>query len=140
MSKQDNGGAAFPRPVGVSAGSHNHRNEHAIRCDEGMTLLDYFIAHAPAEPQPWFQPVMPEPCPLPPPYVTNLTEAERHESNSLGEYLGLEDLKEPRIIAYYTAKLAADKAARVWRGEAEKQRYVQWPAAWADEQLKARAQ
>jgi hypothetical protein len=25
-----------------------------------------------------------------------------------------------------------------WTEEREKQRYVQWPAAWADEQLKAR--
>lgn len=26
---------------------------------EGMTLRDYFIAHAPAEPWGWFKPVMP---------------------------------------------------------------------------------
>jgi hypothetical protein len=51
---------------------------------EGMSLRAYFMAHAPVEPQPWFNPKI----------------TEKH-----------------------------------FGSEIEKQRYVQWPAAWADEQI-----
>jgi len=63
-----------------------------------ISLRDYFIAHAPAEPQPWFMPVMP-PAP---------------------------DLE-----------IFADEYSN-WLTEQAKQRYIQWPAAWADEMLVAR--
>lgn len=56
--------------------------------EPGMTLRDYFAAHAPAEPQSWFEPTMP---PGPP---------DMHD--------------------YY------------------KELSIQWPYAWADEQLKER--
>lgn len=54
--------------------------------EPGMTLRDYFAAHAPAEPQSWFEPTMP--------------------SGSPNDYF--------------------------------KERSIQWPYAWADEQLKER--
>jgi hypothetical protein len=89
-----------------------------------MTLRDYFIAHAPAEPQPWFEPEMP-PCPEPV-YVSD--DGEREYSN----YYNASKIEGE----FFSQKNNAEAAA--WNTERFKQRYVQWPAAWADEMLKAR--
>jgi hypothetical protein len=55
MSADKTGGSAFPKqPIWRTPDGME------ITMDQGgMTLRDYFIAHAPAEPQPWFAPVMP---------------------------------------------------------------------------------
>lgn len=58
------------------------------------SVRDYYITHAPLEPQKWFIPFM---------------EAERPKDGFLD-----------------------------WDREFEKQRYLQWPIAWADEMLKTR--
>ncbi|MFA5377415.1 MAG: hypothetical protein WC455_16810 [Dehalococcoidia bacterium] len=79
---EDDGGPAFP------IGSGDMRDPH------GMSLRDYFIAHAPAEPQEWFTP------------------RDRDGDASCAIFVGDEDYV--------------------------KQRFIQWPAAWADEQIKAR--
>jgi hypothetical protein len=76
MSTQRNdGGPAFP--IGSTPEEWGN----------GATLRDYFIAHAPAEPQPWFDPVLPK------------------------------DYSAEKYI---------------------KQRYIQWPAAWADAMIAER--
>ena len=69
-----------------------------------MSLRDYFIAHAPAEPQCWFVPEMP-------PRPEAITEDGRCvNAKSIDDY---------------------DR-------EYNKQRFVQWPAAWADAMIEAR--
>lgn len=94
MSTINDGGPAFP-----FAGAEGH-----VYNDQGMSLRAYFMAHAPAEPQEWFEPVMPEhPVPL-----------------GLDRRITLEE----------------ERQAMAWTQEQEKQRYVQWPAAWADEMIK----
>ncbi|KAA1013221.1 hypothetical protein FVF58_09355 [Paraburkholderia panacisoli] len=103
----------------------------------GLTARDYFIAHAPAEPQPWFKPVMPPP----PPSVqipAEMTDEERNEYYGWDEYLGIEDMKCPRIRDYCERVNAHRTLAQAWNSEFEKQHYVQWPAAWADAMLRAR--
>lgn len=90
MNTKDTGGPAFP--------CHPEIVPHKERDFAGMTLRDYFMAHAPAEPQPWFIPEMPP---------------------------------EPDPGMFFDEHGA-------WVAEQYKQRYVQWPAVWADEMLKAR--
>lgn len=94
MSEKDNGGPAFPIPGDQYDESFN-----------GMTLRDFFIAHAPTEPQPWFQPVMSTPAPE--------------------QYSG---------ACYEGSRLEK------WHEEWSRQRYIQWPSAWADAMLEARQQ
>jgi hypothetical protein len=90
--KIDDGGPAFP----IGSGD--------MRDPQRMSLRDYFIAHAPAEPQYWFVPEMP-------PQPDWIMEEGR-----------------------CTNRQALDDHER----EYNKQRFVQWPAAWADEQIEAR--
>ena len=104
----------------------------------GMLLRDYFIAHAPAEPQPWFEPAMPLPRTVHPGSIPDATPAEKEELSGLGEFLGAEDCMQPRVREYGVALEAHQAAERMRSQEREKQRYVQWPAAWADEMLRAR--
>lgn len=90
-----------------------------------MSLRDYFIAHAPAEPQPWFEPKLP-PAPKPDPSWCwcegcKYDDDCRHDADcdKLREYRTRHDQ---------------------WKADCQKLKYIQWPAAWADEMLKAREQ
>lgn len=110
MSYIDNSGPAFPTSLAnndielrfgyagevIAPGVASHYS--------GLSIRQWFMAHAPAEPQPWFEPKMP-PRPSPP------------ESQLDWNRAGI--------------------ALQEWGAEKRKQRLVQWPAAWADEQLKA---
>ncbi|MGU7839420.1 hypothetical protein ACV22V_08135 [Burkholderia sp. AW33-5] len=132
MNEIKDGGPAFPCHTNPRPGTLNE-------APQGMTLRDYFIAHAPAEPQPWFAPVLDnEPAAVEP--LDRLTDEERREYEGWGEYLSTSELKCPRVLAYYEAVEAYEKLRRAWNREHEKQRYVQWPAAWADEMLRARGE
>jgi hypothetical protein len=120
MSTQRNdGGPAFPFLELDGAGSAYQQNP-------GMTLRDYFIAHAPAEPQPWFEPVMPA-CPSEAPYVNLAGTKFFAHSQAAFEACGKGGYRSSN-----------DKAIADWQVEHSKRRYTQWPAAWADEMLKAR--
>lgn len=130
MSEIKHGGPAFPGP---------DQAEQSVDINEGMTLLDYFIAHAPAEPQPWFRPAM-EPEPKPTQFPTDMTQEERDEYHGWGEFLGTEDLKCPRVRTYAESVDAYTKLRRARDSEYEKQRYVQWPGAWANEMLRVRGE
>ena len=100
----------------------------------GMTLRDYFIAHAPAEPQRWFEPVF-EKRPIRPRVPDDLTSKEMYELDRYqDEEISFGELKEPRVIEMVLADEVLDK----WERAYEKARCIQWPAAWADEMLKAR--
>jgi len=93
----------------------------------GMTLRDYFIAHAPAEPQPWFQPVMPAECP-----PTVLMNEERTTT-----YANAIDAERECGDCFINVN---EKTQAAWKAERNKQRYVQWAAAWADAMLAVREQ
>ena len=102
---------------------------------EGITLRDYFMAHAPAEPQLWFAPEMPEP----PKFVIkpdNLTDEESRQIEGVLEgYLDIWEVDEPRVKEWAAASDAYYKAKKKYDTERAKQLYVQWPAAWADAML-----
>jgi hypothetical protein len=109
----------------------------------GMTLRDYFIAHAPSEPQPWFAPVLP-PAETPLPrfvdMYTDVTDEERGALNHFdADYMSVEDVEEERVRNYLFQKEEQHKRSRAYNAMAERERWVQWPAAWADAMLKAKA-
>lgn len=119
MEKINDGGPAFPE-AGYS----------------GMSLRDYLIAHAPVEPQDWFEPVVTRPADAP-------NARKELNETQLEQYLS--DLwdSEPENCD----PIVLDFANRYeqWRTNyaefqdcKHKQRYIQWPAAWADAMLAAR--
>ncbi len=90
---------------------------------EGRTLRDYFIAHAPAEPQGWFQPRMPE------------EPLKKFGGDNGVEYSTFREAKEAGSSSF--TQLNVEETEN-WKREFDKQRYVQWPLAWADAILEAR--
>jgi len=88
---------------------------------EGITLRDYFIAHAPTEPWDWFEPVMP-PAPKPTP-----------QKNFYGDCRHL-----PEYLQYQQDIANARDEIGKWDKEKERQRMIQWPIFWADTMLEAR--
>ena len=121
--KKNNGGPAFPKEYEGS----------------GMTLHDYFVAHAPAEPQPWFQPEMPK-KPMPLLMPNDFTPEERADYRSWQEErIDLEHMQYARSQEFAEADSERTEQRAAWDREREKQRWVQWPAAWADEQIALRA-
>lgn len=129
MSDIETGGPAFPTAAD---------NGHSANQD-GMTLRDYFIAHAPAEPQPWFQPSVPQP-PQFPSFLVDMTEEERHEMEGWREYIPTSELTQPRVKAYAEEYDFVRKQRQEMDQERTKQLYLQWPIAWADAMLQARQQ
>jgi len=113
MEKKDDGGPAFPCPVGEQAGW------------PGLSLRDYFIAHAPAEPQFWFEPAMP-------------TERPKSRWVSDGGTQEFKSAFEAERVCGDNFRDANGHLIDEWDFEKKKQRYIQWPAAWADAQLEAR--
>jgi hypothetical protein len=99
-----------------------------------ITLLQYFAANAPHEPQPWFKPVT-APRPIIPTEMS-LTRDQRCQWGQLGDTLEDSDV-EPAVLAFRDKREAALEAAAEWDAELQKQSYVQWPWAWAAAVLQA---
>lgn len=134
-----NGGPAFAKGDYVSRPCDS--NQRIIKGADGMTLRDYFIAHAPAEPQPWFRPVMPAARPKAPATPPAMTDEEKFALYEWDEgYVLAKDVKCPRIRDYALAHERDRSEGAVWDKEHEKQRYLQWPAVWADAMLREREQ
>lgn len=111
----ETGGRAFP-----------HDRDAEFYGRSGMSLRDYFIAHAPAEPQPWFKPAM---------------SFDRPEDRFVSED-GKEEFKTAREAEHACGDCyvnTREAAQQEWDAEYAKQRYIQWPAAWADAMLAERA-
>lgn len=107
--------------------------------DFDQARLDYFAARAPAEPQPWFDPVIP-PCPALRAWNEFRVSVESDEAKAeLDLYFDEDqgDLVTKEAQAWMTAYQAEKEAQREWQSCRVKQRYVQWPWAWASEVLKA---
>lgn len=135
----DNNGPAFP------TGSYEFDGDGKVLPfqHDGMTLREFFAAHAPAEPQPWFEPTM-LPRPVPPAddlrsVLPDCTEDEDREAQSWRRD-PCYDLctKSPRLAPYERAWEDYWRANHAWSEEKKRQRYVQWPWAWADAVLAAR--
>lgn len=102
----------------------------------GMTLRDYFIAHAPAEPQKWFKPKMDFPRPVLPVFTDIKDPVLRDELNRCLNLRRHPVTNEAIEWLDQRATIAAEQDT--WDKEHDKRRYTYWPAAWADEMLNAR--
>lgn len=98
--------------------------------EPGMTLRDYFIAHAPAEPQLWFAPVMP---PRP---ASKWTDESYTEEGPFFDSPRKAEQHFGTCEEFITNVMLVPQA--LWDADCKKQRYIQWPAAWADAQLAER--
>jgi hypothetical protein len=123
----------------------SNKNESAFPCQpldgsgnpcqgmrDGLTKLEYFAARAPAEPQDWFEPVMPL-CPERkevPPVFWNYNWTHGGDS---GERWWTHPADKIPLIAKeaYAIHTSARKAYNQWQIESSKQRLIQWPFAWA---------
>ena len=123
MSTKGDGGPAFPC------------GEHGTVLG-GMTLRDYFIAHAPSSPQPWFSPSMPD-CPELPRRYAELSQPQREQLEGLGDWLEEADC-DPVVVDFARRYKEAAKAQEEWGKSLEKERLMQWPLAWADEMISRR--
>lgn len=131
MIQTNDGGPAFPEP-----GLSGLPNGEFLHGRAGMTLRDYFIAHAPAEPQAWFQPKMPTPRPQRP-KIASLSPEDQRDWH--GERMDYEpDKCSPELHAFAEARRSYEKNVNEWDREYSKQWCIQWPAAWADAMLRAR--
>ena len=102
-----------------------------------MDDLLYLMAHAPAEPPDWFEPAI-EPPPPSAKHPINPTDQEREELRGLGDWLSPEEATCPRVKAYGAELDAARIAYAAWKSRYYRERYLQWPRAWAEEMLKRR--
>ncbi|WAX26333.1 hypothetical protein [Ralstonia phage p2110] len=131
MDHTNNGGPAFPSPA-----EHFSDGTLSGHATYGMSLRDYFIAHAPAEPQAWFEPKMPTPRPQLP---TSSSLSEADQSDWHDERLDHDpEGCSAELHAFAEARRSYEKNVNEWDREYSKQWCIQWPAAWADEQLRAR--
>ena len=89
----------------------------------GMSVRTYLMAHAPAEPQPWFEPYMPK---KPDPTIWIGESGNKYHSRLDAERAEGDEFVRP----------VNSEAIAAWEQEKKKQRYIQWPAAWADEMMK----
>ncbi|APQ14607.1 hypothetical protein BJP27_24475 (plasmid) [Pseudomonas oryzihabitans] len=111
----------------------------------GMSLRAYLVAHAPAEPQAWFEPVFPEvvePTPFPanswPAKLIDHAVANNWDQEQIDYQVGMQLVEEERVEEL-KARIAQSIAARRQRQadieNTERERYLQWPLAWADAML-----
>lgn len=116
----DDGGPAFPLFA-----EYEHDSGVVVREFQfGMSLRDYFAAHAPRKPQDWYEPVMP---PKPEPEYDHEHSYDRHGCYSI-------------IDGSQTCAALNAAERRRWDAEWRKQHRVQWPYAYADAMLKARGE
>ena len=127
----DTGGPAFPWPSGPEPRVDQFHDRW-----EGMTLRDYFIAHAPAEPWPEFDPVMP-PKPVLPNKHTLLSDADRKDWDDDRLDYDEEGCSDA-LKQFCSDTVSARKAQEEWGADRNLQRRLQWPAYWADQMIAQR--
>ena len=118
--------------------------------------LHYFMAHAPAKPQEWFKPIMTTKRPEFPPFpgdeeferalsfymkYKHLTEPYWPEGVTTlnkwsGEEFPLTNELKHRVELFVKTNAETRNRQIEWDAEHTKQFYVQWPRAWANEQIK----
>lgn len=105
---------------------------------QDLTLLAYFMAHAPAEPQEWFKPDLP-PAPRMPLSLDGvyLPPAAKEEFECwTGDSLDTEDIQHATVRAYCEARDAHYDATQAYQSMARRETLLQWPRAWARTQCR----
>lgn len=101
-----------------------------------MTLRDYFIAHAPNEPWPEFEPNIPPRPSIPNPTLVLSQEDYRAWISECLDHSP--EICSANLIEFGRSYNAAHTACNEWEIQKKLRRHVQWPAYWADQMLKAR--
>jgi hypothetical protein len=109
----------------------------ASEVNEGMTLRDYFAAHAPLEQWPHYEAQLP---PRPKEPMTEIigndgeapTPAQARYLNDWRSDPNFEPDKYPQFSNWIAAWLAYWPALHDWHEERKKQRLIQWPYFYAD--------
>lgn len=108
----------------------------------GMTLRAYLVAHAPAEPQEWFNPVI-ETIEEPEPFAAgswpaNLIE-DAVQNDRTQEQIDdqlqmhyLDDKQRSEVARRINGSIDALRRRKLILEGIERERYLQWPLAWAD--------
>lgn len=137
MTKND-GGKAFPATYYWNDKEGGYRPT----AEGGMSLRDYFIAHAPIEPWPGFEPEMrakPTAPRLEPKgnngEVPNDDDKKRLHSWRHDPCFDFEDMNLPQFSAWCNSWIEHWAALPKWDNDYEAQRYMQWPCAFADAML-----
>lgn len=91
----------------------------------GLTIRQYLAAHAPAEPQPWFTPIL---GPRPEDDWRHSRSDWRFDTYSAAVEHCQKHGGEPVNANWDTQ--------RAWDNDRERQRFIQWPWAWADALLR----
>ena len=124
MDAKETGGPAFPADYLAT--------DPAM---QGMTLKDYFMAHAPAIPQDWFIPIMP-PCPAVPSIRAIGDDLFKHEIICQWELSA--EHQSDAVRQWFDKREKAEIDQSEWQAEFRKQLCIQWPAAWAMAMLEQR--
>lgn len=112
---KENGGQVFPRYIDHKAFGGEYR---FMAPDGGMTLRDYFAAHAPTDYHSWFAPRMPlRPAP---------------------DFSDHDHPNEPRCLGEWDCVAVNADVLSAYDDERRRQCELQWPYAWADAMLAAR--
>ena len=136
---KDDGGPAFPR---AEVKDTAMGFQVITGWCPGMSLRDYFIAHAPAEPPKWFRPVMTTDRPQEdfsgfPEGASGVKKARECITNLVFP----SSIERRAVLGYCERELFVPRNKadiKAWEEEYEKQRLIQWPSAWADTMLEAR--
>lgn len=125
---------AFPMVWVVRAGTKLPDGSRVLKDETnvvpGMTLREYFIAHAPAEVPGWFRPVVP-----PRPETPDIRRLSPEDQRRFKEdYLDHSyDSCSPELVAYGEDMNRWTKAVNSWDTEYTRQKALQWPVFWADQ-------
>lgn len=98
-----------------------------------ISLLAYFMAHAPAQPPDWFVPTM-RARPVLPELNSIADPALRKEVRDA--LFNDTDNESPESIAWLSEYAAALERHQEWSREYARETLLQWPRAWAEEMRK----
>ena len=108
---------------------------------EPITLRDYFMAHAPAEPWAWYRPAMP-PEPVRPKGADDpaweFTEEEQYTANGWWTDPIYDLTGSPRLDSFCQQWQSYWKAVTEHQKQSKQQRSIQWPTFFADQMLAQR--
>lgn len=158
MAPLDTGGPAFARPASASAKNYDDYVPGSV----GLSLLDYFAAHAPTTIPGWFEPELPDVLPEMPSYVypDHANDPDYSFENGVNNYfqhlapddrVGAEqDLNKLQhrgwwrpgayagIKEWLALRAAAADARDAWQVRYDREHLAQWPYYWARLQLAER--
>jgi len=124
------GGAAFPT---ITSEENRDSQLMLVSTDHpGMSLRDYFAAHAPAEPQSWYHPPEPASKRPAPQYVSDYPIPDGNPLSGGSSVRHFADAAAAERACGDCYHAANQDALDAWDQQQKKLRAIGWPWAWAD--------